>query len=86
MSSPARQMNSRRLPPLPPVTIPSLSPSNPMPRTRGAGPKAARMGISPSNHPRQPMKVSRTDMLVRGEFRSTGSIGIITILFSQILK
>ena len=83
MSSPARQMNSRRLPPLPTVTIPSLSPSNAMPRTRGTSPKAARMGMSPSNHPRQPMKVSRTDMLVRGEFRSTGITGTV-ILFSQI--
>lgn len=67
MSSPARQMNGRRLPPLPPEAMPSLSPSNPLPR-KGMSPKGGRSGMSPSGHLRQPVKVPRRDMLIRGKF------------------
>ena len=65
MSSPARQMNGRRLPPLPAVRMPGLSPSNPI-ATRGTSPKVGRRGLSASSRLKQPIKVSRGDMLIRG--------------------
>ncbi len=79
MSNPGRQVNNRRLPPLPgatpvpsesPRTLPSgpHTPSGLAPLVAGRGSTSPLRGRSPASKPRHPVKPMHKEMVIRGRY------------------